>query len=119
MAAVVTYVRPFTQHDRHPRATSTVTSPSKTLPVEERALQGKLVSMRNQVLAHSSFNMRPAERTGGSSTGWSASAQVFYILESGLDLALFRSLCQRQIDHCMNRLNELNAMLDPIIDSDA
>ena len=115
-AAVVSYVRPFSNNGYHPKASEMATLP-RSLTTDERALHEKLLTLRNTVVAHTDFKALPAKRTGGDQNGWGVSTKEFDIRKAGIDLPTFHALTQKQIEHTFDVQTKSNKLLPPIINA--
>ena len=114
VAAVVSYCRPFTQNEGpiEARATPQLSvGLSKLFSSAEKELHERLLTLRHQALAHSSYTRRPVGRVSGSSRGFVMARRPFDILSEQLDTKLFSTLCVKLIEHCENKLFELNREL--------
>ncbi len=68
-AAVISYTRPFSGNEEHPRATGNPLFSTNDLTQEEHQLHERLRQVRDQAIAHSDFNMsssRPVAYPGDS-----------------------------------------------------
>ncbi len=115
-AAIVAYARPFTENeDKLGRATTFLkASLSRILNQSEQAQHDKLLSLRDEALAHSQFDRKPIVRVRGSSSGFLMKGRPFDILAEPINLELFGSLCSKMERHCVNQLFDLNRKLDAL-----
>jgi hypothetical protein len=111
LAAIVAYARPFTKNKdaSDDRATPFLQARlSKIFAQAELSLHKRLISLRNEALAHSQFERKAVGRISGSDGGFAAQSRSFDILSEQIDRALFLSLCRKMKRHCVNRLFALN-----------
>lgn len=110
-AAIVSYCRPFTNNSggatKH--ATSQVSVSLRRLFTSgEQQLHGKLLSLRNEVVAHTDYDRKPVRRLKGTTAGFSMSGKPFELLSEQIDLKLFREMCEALKGHCFSAMMELN-----------
>lgn len=117
LSAIVAYVRPFTKNEdsKGNRATPFFkANPSRTLNQSEHELHTKLLALRNEALAHSQYDRKPIKRVSGSSKGFIMQGRPFDILSESIDYTLFRSLCSKMEELCVNQLFDLNRKLSAL-----
>jgi hypothetical protein len=111
-SAIVAYARPFTNNGSTQDATSTLgVNPKKLLTADEHELHQRLLSLRNEVVAHTEFDRKPVQRLSGSATGFTMTGRVFDLLNQPIDLALFRKMCEVLQGYCFSKMMELNAQI--------
>lgn len=114
MAAVVAYSRPFTNNELgvEERATPKLSvSASRLFLPHEHELHERLLALRNEALAHSSYARRPVGRVSGRANGFVMSGRPFDLLSQHIDTKLFAVLCTKLAAHCEDKLFQLNRQL--------
>lgn len=114
IAAIIAYARPFSNNEdsKGNRATPILKArPSKLLTTQEKDLHGKLLTLRNEALAHSQYDRKAIKRLNGSSGGFVMQGRAFDILSESIDYITFESLCSKMERHCVNQLFDLNRKL--------
>ena len=119
LAAIIAYVRPFTQSRSgiHKKATSALSgNPRSILSEQEHLLHKKLVALRHEVLAHSSYDRKSTSRVSGRvssvSRGFIVRSRPFDLLAERIDIKLFCTICEKMINYCTDKLFELNHRLE-------
>ena len=115
LAAIVAYSRPFAQSRSgvHRKATSALNgNPQNVLSDQEYLLHQKLLSLRHEALAHSSYDRKPTARVSGTSRGFLVQSRPFDLLSERIDVKSFCSMCEKMINHCTDKLFELNRRLE-------
>jgi hypothetical protein len=111
IAAVVCYALPFTNNQNVPteQATSQLGVNLKNLfRNEELSLHEKLISLRNEAVAHIEYDRNPVKRLEGTASGFSMSGPSFDLLNEGIDLKLLADMCSALKGHCVKVLLKLN-----------
>ena len=115
LAAIISYCRPFTasRGGTHNKATSVLSgNPRSILSKQEYLLHDKLLSLRHEALAHSSFDRKPTGRVTAIGTGFLVQSRPFDLLSESIDVKLFRSMCEKMKNYCIDRLFDLNRHLE-------
>ncbi len=110
-AAIVSYSRPFTSNSGG--ATKLATSQlsvslSSLFTSEEQQLHEKVLSLRNEVVAHTDYDRKPVKRLEGSTAGFTMSGKLFDLLSEQLDLKMLCMMCGALKGHCFSAMMELN-----------
>jgi hypothetical protein len=113
-AAIVAYARPFSNNSGG--ATGSATSQlavrlNKVLTAEEQRLHETLISLRNEVVAHTDFDRKPVKRLKGTHAGFTMSGKLFDLLAQPIDLSLFQAMCNGLRAHCFHSMMELNKQI--------
>lgn len=115
LSAVVSYCRPFaaSRGGGHEKATAALAgNPQNILTKEEHELHEKLLALRHEALAHSSFDRRPTGRVTAIGTGFLVQSKIFDVLSEKIDLVLFRSICEKMRYYCTSKMFEFNHLLE-------
>lgn len=115
MAAVISYARPFTSN-KSPQgeASKTLTPEARAqLTPEEQLLHEHLMSLRNELLAHSDYRRRPVSNVVHHETGFMVSAQCQNILHSGIDRDLMERMCQKLKHFCRVHMSDIAEQTRP------
>jgi hypothetical protein len=110
-AAIVAYGRPFTNNSTKPdtEATSQLSVNLKRLFTPNQLAQHEaLISLRNEVVAHTEYARKPVKRLEGNQASFTMTGKVFDLLEQNIDMVLFQNMCQTLKGYCFQRLLELN-----------
>jgi hypothetical protein len=115
MAAVISYARPFTSNKSpHGEASRTLTPEAREqLTPEEQQLHEHLMSLRNELLAHSDFRRRRVSNVVHHDTGFMVSAQCQSILHSGIDRELMARVCQKLKYFCRVHMADIAEQTRP------
>ncbi|MBI3057057.1 MAG: hypothetical protein HYY77_23855 [Betaproteobacteria bacterium] len=76
--------------------------------LEEQQFHEQLISLRNEVVAHTDYDRKPVKRLKGTAAGLTMSGKPFDLLGEGIDFKLFGRMCNALKGHCFNKLLELN-----------
>lgn len=110
-AAVICYCRPFA-HSRggaSQHATSQLNVRlQKLFKPQELKLHMTLLSLRNEVVAHTEYSRKPVKRLKGSESGFTMSGKLFDLLAEPIDMSLFRAMCSALQGHCFNFMMQMN-----------
>ncbi len=115
ISAILSYCRPFaaSRSGGHEKATAALTgNPQNILSKEEHQLHEKLLALRHEALAHSSFDRRPTGRIPAIGPSFLVQSKMFDVLSERIDLVLFRSICETMMHHCTKKMFELNRHLE-------
>lgn len=110
-AAIVAYARPFTNNAKSSTedATSRLSvSPNKVFVPAELKLHERLMSLRNEVVAHTEYERKPVKRLEGTNAGFTMSGRLFDLLSEPIDTGLFSAMCETLKGHCFNTMMDLN-----------
>ena len=113
-ASVICYCRPFTaiRGGFSPHATAQLrVSLSKLLSSQERTLHIKLMTLRNEVVAHTAYSRKPVRRVKGSASGFTMTGKLFDLLSERLDTKMFLEMSVALKGHCFNSMMQLNKQL--------
>lgn len=113
-AAIVAYCRPFTQNetDSSSKATKQLSVSLKDLfEPKELELHERILALRHEALAHSSYARKPVGRVEGSMRGFILSGRPFDIVSQNVDHKLLLSMCTKLDLHCENKMSSLNRQL--------
>jgi hypothetical protein len=113
-ASVICYCRPFTasRGGFSPHATAQLrVSLRKLFTPQERKLHDTLMSLRNEVVAHTAYSRKPVRRLKGSASGFTMSGKLFDLLSERIDTMLFSAMCGVLRGHCFNSMMQLNAQI--------
>jgi hypothetical protein len=111
-AATIAYMRSFvpSRGANSDKATPLPSiSPQKLFPERSyRDLHKQLDDLRNEVVAHSTYERQPVAYSGGDEGGgFMYMHYPFDVTRAGLDLAAWRIMVERCRLHCYNELNRL------------
>ncbi len=76
-AAIVSYARPFSGNEDHPSAVPKPSFRSKQLTSQERELHNRVITLRNEAIAHSDATMNPVKADIYSHNGYVASSRLY------------------------------------------
>ena len=110
-AAIVAYCRPFTQNetDSASKATPQLSVSLKELfEAKELELHERLLALRHEALAHSSYARKPVGRVEGNTRGFMLSGRPFDIVSQNVDHKLLLAMCAKLELHCENKMSNLN-----------
>ena len=111
LAAIVSYARPFLNSERETQSqaiSQLSIKPSKVLLPGELELHKKVMSLRNEALAHSQYTRKPVARSSGSENGFSFQGRPYDLLSENIDVERFLSLCRKLKVYCMSKSFKLN-----------
>jgi endonuclease III-like uncharacterized protein len=101
ISALVAYARPFSENKEHPKIINKIPLEKVTKPLgpEERKLHNKLMTIRNQAIAHSVFDKKP---TGSIIQGVALVQQSkpYNILAESIDIKEMKDLSEKMITIC-------------------
>ncbi len=111
LAAIISFARSFLKSEDHPKAVSKL--PKNVTRIflndDERELHQKIISLRNQALAHSDYNYKPVIWSGGVENGFSFQASSFNLLSEEIDIKQFLLLARKLKGYCTSKQFELNS----------
>ena len=101
ISALVAYARPFSENKEHPKIINKIPLEKVTRPLgpEERKLHNRLMTIRNQAIAHSVFDKKP---TGSTIQGIALVQQSkpYNILAELIDIKEMKDLSKKMITIC-------------------
>jgi hypothetical protein len=113
-AGIIAYARPFTQNEREPDTDATPsisTSILTELEPEEKSLHDRVVSLRHQAVAHSSYETRPIQNVEIQEHGFSVESTYFDVNTEGLDHQTLSRMAGKLKLACRLRKLELTRLL--------
>ena len=114
-SAVVAFARPFTQNERGAAKSNATPSVSSAilrgLLPQELELHARVLYLRHQAVAHSSFSTRPLTQLTVWEHGFGVESVPFDILNEQLDVDLFCSLNHKLLVTCHLVKNELIGLM--------
>src|SRR5882672_9425779 len=116
VSAIVAYSRPFTSNDSGTAglATGTLTgNPKGILSSEEFRLHKKILSLRNEAVAHSDYDRKPTRFVERIGTGFITESKPFDVLSESIPVHTFLAMCTKMMRHCVSTLHSLSRDLPP------
>lgn len=93
-AAIVSYARPFLVNESDPKAVRQLPiNENQILSEDELEFHNRIISLRNQALAHSQYTRKPVNWSNGSENGFSCRASSFDLLSENTDKEQFLLYC--------------------------
>ena len=114
-AAIIAYARPFTSNDSGTKGLATgtlVRNPKRILDEKEFALHKKILILRNEAIAHSSYERKPTRFAGTVGTAFLAWTKSFDVLSEEISASAFLTICLKMKRHCTDTLFSLSRDLD-------
>lgn len=101
ISALVAYARPFSENKKHPKIINKIPLEKVTRPLgtEERKLHKKLMTIRNQAIAHSVFDKKPTGTTIRS-IALVQQSKPYNILAESIDIKEMKDLSKKMITIC-------------------
>ena len=103
ISAIIAYSRPFSNNEKHDKATNTIVgNPKKILEPTGYELHKKIISYRNKALAHSDYDMnRVISHTRDDNVTYTT-INKFDILFERIDIDKFREIHRAMLNHALS-----------------
>lgn len=114
VAATVSYARPFTYNDPGADGQSTPSLAvrlARFLTPDEVALHKRLLALRHEAVAHSSYARKAARRVPIPAPGFMVKSKPYDILSEPIDVPSFIALCAKLANHCFDSMYALDKKL--------
>jgi hypothetical protein len=110
VAGIISYSRPFTKNKGDiDKATSFLSVNLKRIYTSrELLLHDKILSYRNEAIAHSDFKRRPTRLVKSDSNGFITMSKAFDIQSELIDTEMFIGICEKMKKYCTDKMFELN-----------
>jgi len=118
VAGIISYSRPFTNNKGDIDKASNVLSVNlnKAYTGDELSLHYKIISYRNEAIAHSDFKRRPTRLTKSDSNGFVTMSKAFDIQSEFIDIEMFKAICKKMKKYCTEKMFELNRKYIRVVD---
>jgi hypothetical protein len=121
-SAIVCYARPFTANNPGKTDASTSSLPRgvlKQLNTEQKYLHRKIVTLRNEGVAHSDYDLKPTRRVPRGDSGAMMWSKPFSTLAEGIDIEKFKVLARLLEHECINRFISISQKLGRLENGDS
>ncbi len=107
VATIISYARPFLSSDGGSAGQATETlsgNPGKILTKEENSLHKRVLTLRNEAVAHSDYKIKAVSRVQALETGFLTQSRLHDVLSERIDINLFLSITKKMKQHCISVL---------------
>lgn len=110
VAGIISYSRPFTNNkgDIDKASNALSVNLKKTYTSNELLLHDKILSYRNEAIAHSDFKRRPTRLVQSESNGFVTMSKAFDIQSELIDIEMLKAMCEKMKKYCIDKMFELN-----------
>lgn len=112
VAAIVAYARPFKKSfGSKAQAENSIDIPKSFFTDDEKALHNKVITLRDQGVAHSDFERKPTRRVEAQGRGFMNWSKPFDPLSELLNTLLLRDIAGRLENYCVDQMFAIDQQL--------
>lgn len=116
VAGIICYSRPFSNNKGDIGKASNLLSVNlkKIFTSNELLLHEKIISYRNEAIAHSDYKRRPTRLVQSESNGFVTMSKPFDIQSELIDIDMFKEICEKMKKYCTGKMFELNSKISSL-----